>query len=145
MDSIPIATASPSRSLPVPEPVITDSYHPSIPERSRRLTQGLCLYCGSAGHQLRTCPIRPPRPAVSTIQITPDVSNMPLVDALLRYQDQSYSVRILMDSGAAGNFISSRTLAGFLQNSSLQERHHLPNHHGPRKTTGQRAGTFPHT
>ncbi len=38
---------------------------------------------------------------------------MPLVDALLRYQDQSYSVRILMDSGAAGNFISSRTLAGF--------------------------------
>ncbi len=113
MDSIPIATASPSRSLPVPEPVITDSYHPSIPERSRRLTQGLCLYCGSAGHQLRTCPIRPPRPAVSTIQITPDVSNMPLVDALLRYQDQSYSVRILMDSGAAGNFISSQTLAGF--------------------------------
>ncbi len=78
-----------------------------------RLTQGLCLYCGSAGHQLRTCPIRPPRPAVSTIQITPDISNMPLVDALLRYQDQSYSVRILMDSGAAGNFISSRTLAGF--------------------------------
>ncbi len=38
---------------------------------------------------------------------------MPLVDALLRYQDQSYSVRILMDSEAAGNFISSRTLAGF--------------------------------
>ncbi len=38
---------------------------------------------------------------------------MPLVDAVLRYQYQSYSVRILMDSGAAGNFISSRTLAGF--------------------------------
>ncbi len=113
MDVIPIVSASPSRSLPVPEPMITDSYHLSVPERSRRLTQGLCLYCGSAGHQLRTCPIRPPRPAVSTIQITPDVSNMPLVDALLRYQDQSYSVRVLMDSGAAGNFISSHTLAGF--------------------------------
>ncbi len=112
MDAIPIVSASPSRSLPVPEPMITDSYHLSIPERSRRLTQGLCLYCGSTGHQLRTCPIRPPRPAVSTIQITPDVSNMSLVDAL-RYQDQLYPVRVLMDSGAAGNFISSRTLAGF--------------------------------
>ncbi len=68
MDSIPIATASPSRPLPVPEPMITDSYHLSVPERSHRLTQGLCLYCGSAGHQLRTCPIRPTRLAVSTIQ-----------------------------------------------------------------------------
>ncbi len=47
-DSLPIATASPSRSLPVPEPMITDTYHLSIPEQSRRLTQGLCLYCGSA-------------------------------------------------------------------------------------------------
>ncbi len=36
MDSIPIATASPSRPLPVPEPMITDSYHLSVPERSRR-------------------------------------------------------------------------------------------------------------
>ncbi len=112
-DSLLIATTSPSRSLPVPEPMITDTYHLSIPERSRRLTQGLCLYCGSAEHQLRACPIRPPRPAVSTIQIAPDISNMSLVDALLRYQDQSFPVKILMDSGAAGNFISSRTLAGF--------------------------------
>ncbi len=63
MESIPIATASPSRASPIPEPMITDKYHLSIPERSRRLTQGLCLYCGSAEHHLRTCPIRPPRPA----------------------------------------------------------------------------------
>ncbi len=112
-DSLPIATASPSRSLPVPEPMITDTYHLSILERSRRLTQGLCLYCGSAEHQLRACPIRPPRPVVSTIQIAPDISNMSLVDALLRYQDQSFPVKILMDSGAAGNFISSRALTGF--------------------------------
>ncbi len=144
MDDIPIASASPSRSLPAPEPMITDSYHLSVPERSRRLTQGLCLYCGSAGHQLRTCPIRPPRPAVSTIHITPDVSNMPLVDALLRYQDQSYSVRVLMDSEAAGK-LHLLPHPRWIQNPSLQEQHHLPNHHGPGKTAGQRAGAFPHT
>ncbi len=141
MDSIPIATTSLCCSLPVPEPMITDNYHLSTLERSRRLTQGLCLYCGSTEHQLRACPICPPRPAVSTIQIAPDISNMSLVDALLRYQDQSFPVKILMDSGAAGNFISPRGI----QNSLLQERHHLPNHHGPRKTAGQGAGALPHT
>ncbi len=110
MESMPIATASPSRSLPIEEPMITDNYHLSTLERSRRLTQGLCLYCGSTEHQLRACPVRPPRPAVSTIQIAPDVSNMSLVDALLRYHNQPFPVKILIDSG---NFISSRTLAGF--------------------------------
>ncbi len=38
---------------------------------------------------------------------------MSLVDALLRYRNQSFPVKILIDSGAAGNFISSRTLAEF--------------------------------
>ncbi|KAL6472425.1 hypothetical protein MHYP_G00186130 [Metynnis hypsauchen] len=28
-------------------------------ERQRRLSNRLCLYCGSPGHILRTCPTRP--------------------------------------------------------------------------------------
>ncbi|KAJ1215323.1 hypothetical protein NDU88_002932 [Pleurodeles waltl] len=32
-------------------------------EREDRRKKGLCLYCGSAGHILRTCPVRPSRPS----------------------------------------------------------------------------------
>ncbi|KAJ1089099.1 hypothetical protein NDU88_002252 [Pleurodeles waltl] len=35
----------------------------SASEREDRRKRGLCLYCGSAGHMLRTCPVRPPRPS----------------------------------------------------------------------------------
>ncbi|KAJ1175913.1 hypothetical protein NDU88_001198 [Pleurodeles waltl] len=34
----------------------------SASEKEDRRKKGLCLYCGSAGHLLRTCPVRPPRP-----------------------------------------------------------------------------------
>ncbi len=142
MESMPIATASPSLSLPIPEPMITDNYHLSTPERSCRLTQGLCLYCGSTEHQLRACPVRPPRPAVSTIQIAPDVSNMSLVDALLRYQNQSFPVKILRLRSCGKFHLLSHPR--WIQNSPLQERHHLPNHHCPSKTSGQGAGASPH-
>ncbi|KAJ1199016.1 hypothetical protein NDU88_002854 [Pleurodeles waltl] len=35
----------------------------SASEREDRRKRGLCLYCGSAGHMLRTCPVRPSRPS----------------------------------------------------------------------------------
>lgn len=38
-------------------------------ERQRRMTQGLCLYCGVLGHVMAACPIRPPHVTVSSIQI----------------------------------------------------------------------------
>ncbi len=37
------------------------------PERRRRLSKGLCLYCGASGHMILECPLRPPRALVSTI------------------------------------------------------------------------------
>ncbi|KAL1276249.1 hypothetical protein QQF64_035872 [Cirrhinus molitorella] len=52
---------------PVPEPMQVDSNRLSQTERTRRLTSGLCLYCGNPGHVIRNCPVRPPRPVVSTI------------------------------------------------------------------------------
>ncbi|KAJ1112888.1 hypothetical protein NDU88_001149 [Pleurodeles waltl] len=35
----------------------------SVSEREDRRKKGLCLYCGAAGHILRTCPVRPQRPS----------------------------------------------------------------------------------
>ncbi|KAL0151794.1 hypothetical protein M9458_052945 [Cirrhinus mrigala] len=60
-------SASVVASSPVPEPMQVDSTRLSRSERNRRISQGLCLYCGQPGHLLRNCPIRPPRPVVSTI------------------------------------------------------------------------------
>ncbi|KAK3563946.1 hypothetical protein QTP86_006274 [Hemibagrus guttatus] len=52
---------------PAPEPMHLGSSHLTPAERQRRLTQNLCLYCGAPGHAISACPIRPPRPMVSTI------------------------------------------------------------------------------
>lgn len=52
-------------SPPVPghldEPMELGGMRLPLSERQRRLTQGLCLYCGAAGHLLAACPIRSPR------------------------------------------------------------------------------------
>ncbi len=44
---------------PVPEPMQVDYTRLSLTERHRRLSQGLCLYCGASGHAIATCPVRP--------------------------------------------------------------------------------------
>ncbi len=50
------------------EPMQVDSTWISSLERQRRLTQGLCLYCGAGGHVIAACPTRPPWPMVSVIK-----------------------------------------------------------------------------
>ncbi len=92
---IPAAISS-RQAQPPPEPMVTDNYHLTPTERSRRIAQGLCLYCGSHGHILNTCPIRPPCPAVSTVHITPKFSSVPYINASLLYHDQSFPVKILV-------------------------------------------------
>ncbi len=47
-------------SIRVANPMQIDSARLTSAERRRRLTQGLCLYCGQDGHVIRTCPTRPP-------------------------------------------------------------------------------------
>ncbi len=91
---------------PVPEPMQVDYTRLSLTERHRRLSQGLCLYCGASGHAIVTCPVRPPRHMVSAI--TPQVSNMcPLTTVeQLTAHDVSLPVIALIDSGSAGNFIA---------------------------------------
>ncbi|KAL0151004.1 hypothetical protein M9458_053517 [Cirrhinus mrigala] len=61
-------SASVAATLPVPEPMQVNSTRLSRTERNRRITLGLCLYCGQQGHHIRNCPIRPPRKVVSTIR-----------------------------------------------------------------------------
>ncbi|KAL0151259.1 hypothetical protein M9458_053450 [Cirrhinus mrigala] len=93
--------------------MITDSYRLSPSERARRIWNHLCLYCGETNHVIRSCPVRPPRPAVSTVRLTPSVSNIPHILANLVFNCTLFPIHVLVDSGAAGNFISSKCLMDF--------------------------------
>ncbi len=89
-----------------PEPMQMDYNRLSPAERRRRLSKGLCLYCGASGHMILECPLRPPRALVSTIH--PPITKMnPLSTcAQLTAGNCVVSVIILLDSGSAGNFIA---------------------------------------
>ncbi len=78
----------------------------SSAERQRRITRGLCLYCGNGGHVISTCPIRPPRLLVSAIQPIPQNMKPLSIVVTLIAPNVSVSVNALLDSGSAGNFIS---------------------------------------
>ncbi|KAL0195101.1 hypothetical protein M9458_008673, partial [Cirrhinus mrigala] len=110
----PTVTAPQSTSVvastPVPEPMQVDSTRLSCSERNRRLSQGLCLYCGQQGHLLRNCPIRPPRPVVSTILSDIENANLTLLFATLYTSNRSLPVSALIDSGSSGNFVSTKCL-----------------------------------
>ncbi|KAL0172449.1 hypothetical protein M9458_032760, partial [Cirrhinus mrigala] len=93
MEHSPTATASPEPAPPAPGPMITENYHLSRAEQARRITNGLCLYCSIQDHYLRTCPVRPPHPAVSTVNISPSVSCAPYTDALLTHNSTSFPVK----------------------------------------------------
>ncbi|KAK3507585.1 hypothetical protein QTP70_029521 [Hemibagrus guttatus] len=82
------------------------SSHLTPAERQRRLTQNLCLYCGVPGHAIPACPIRPPRPMVSTI--FPSLPKMKPLTTIgtLTAAHLSVTVVALLDSGSSGNFIS---------------------------------------
>ncbi|XP_053681471.1 retrotransposon-derived protein PEG10 [Labeo rohita] len=110
-------SASVVASSPVPEPMQVDSTRLSRSERNRRMSQGLCLYCGQQGHLLRNCPIRPPSPVVSTILSDIETPKLTL-SATLHTSNRSLPVSALIDSGSSGNFISTKCLKEL----------HLPRH-----------------
>ncbi|KAL1260065.1 hypothetical protein QQF64_007892 [Cirrhinus molitorella] len=95
---------------PVPEPMQVDSNRLTQTERTRRLSSGLCLYCGNPGHIIRHCPVRPPRPVVSTIRTEINTTSLTLLPVTLHTAELSLSVSALVDSGSSGNFISSDCL-----------------------------------
>ncbi|KAL0147670.1 hypothetical protein M9458_057027, partial [Cirrhinus mrigala] len=106
LDSQPMSDTSPGPAPPTSEPMQTDKYHLSHAEKVRRRQLNLCLYCGQ-GHIVRTCPMRPTPPVVSTIHINSTAMNIPHNDGLLILAQKSVPVKTLLDSGSSGNFISS--------------------------------------
>ncbi|KAL0150983.1 hypothetical protein M9458_053710 [Cirrhinus mrigala] len=95
---------------PVPEPMQVDSSRLSRSERNRCMMNGLCLYCGNSGHLLRTCPIRPPRPVVSTLSTEVETASLTLIPVTLHTSKKSLCVSALVDSGSSENFISQACL-----------------------------------
>ncbi len=94
-------------SSPAPEPMQV-SFNPlTHAERERRIHSRLCLYCGESGHILQTCP---PRPAVSTIQLNPQISTLTRMTIQLTSPHTSIPTQALVDSGSSGNFISVGTI-----------------------------------
>ncbi|KAL0159061.1 hypothetical protein M9458_047137, partial [Cirrhinus mrigala] len=110
----PPVTAPQSASLaacsPVPEPMQVDSTRLSRTERNHRISLGLCLYCGHQGHLICNCPVRPPRPVVSTTHSDVETTHLTLLPVVLHTTEQSLSVSALVDSGSFGNFISQECL-----------------------------------
>ncbi len=98
--------ASPANGSPVPEPMQVDMSCLSARERARRWTAGLCLYCASPDHYIQACPVKPPRPAVSTLQTDPIISKLTVLNVQLLTPVQSVVASALVDSGSSGNFIS---------------------------------------
>ncbi len=90
---------------PESEPMQTEAMRLAPAERKRRLSKGLCLYCSGGGHVISSCPTRPPRLLVSSIQPVPqNMSPLTLVVTLIT-PHITLPVHALLDSGSAGSFI----------------------------------------
>ncbi|KAK3550599.1 hypothetical protein QTP70_000681 [Hemibagrus guttatus] len=75
-------------------------------EQQRRLAQNCCFYCGSSGHFVAKCPLRPARELVSTLFPTQNIRKPLSILVSLTTHDSCASATALLDSGSARNFIS---------------------------------------
>ncbi|KAG1956972.1 retrotransposable element [Pimephales promelas] len=71
------------------EPMQVGRARLSREERERRRSQGLCLYCGQAGHFIHSCPVKEQA-------------------RYLRWRQSTHCTSALLDSGAEGNFMDFR-------------------------------------
>ncbi|MGL5501715.1 MAG: retroviral-like aspartic protease family protein, partial [Plesiomonas shigelloides] len=84
-------------------------FHLSPEERNRRINQRLCLYCGQPGHMRASCPSRPNPEKKKVVSLSIDSLNSEMcltVPVNLHVNGQCVSTSALLDSGAAGNFMS---------------------------------------
>ncbi len=91
------------------EPMQVDTHHISPEERNRRITHHLCLYCGELGHLRNACPSRPNSNPVTRVSVTLfALKNDHCMTVPVTLETPSGAVQIpaMIDSGAAGNFMS---------------------------------------
>uniref|UniRef100_A0A8C2FDM1 Uncharacterized protein n=1 Tax=Cyprinus carpio TaxID=7962 RepID=A0A8C2FDM1_CYPCA len=92
-----------TRSAETTEPMQINSYHLTAEERHRRMSNRLCLYCGAPGHQRITCPSRRSSCTPKSVSASFNCVSVPLV---IKTNNVRVATTALLDSGAAGNFIS---------------------------------------
>lgn len=101
-DALPLSSPiSPASPPPASEPMQVDSNHLTRAERTRRITSGLCLYCGQNGYLISSFPVRPACPVVSTIQLSPQIATLTRMNVSLMSSHQSLSAQALVDSGSS--------------------------------------------
>uniref|UniRef100_A0A8K9X1M2 CCHC-type domain-containing protein n=2 Tax=Oncorhynchus mykiss TaxID=8022 RepID=A0A8K9X1M2_ONCMY len=108
----PLSASLPSSSAGSgAEPMQLGGIRISTKERERRITNRLCLYCGSAGHFVTSCPVKGQSSSVSggllvsaTTPVSPSRSCTTL-SVHLRWTGSSASCSALIDSGAEGCFM----------------------------------------
>ncbi len=92
----------------IAEPMQLGFTHLTQEEREHRMQNQLCLYCGQAGHMKISCPVRllssSRSVSVNSRSITSASSIKLPVKLFIR--DKIITKTALIDSGAAGNFIS---------------------------------------
>ncbi len=65
-DDTALPPVFPPAGYPIPEPIQMDATRLTRIKWAQRLSSSLCLYCGSSGHFIWTCPTHPPHPGVNT-------------------------------------------------------------------------------
>jgi hypothetical protein len=72
---VPQPTAPPTPSGPTPMDISSNRRKLVPEERSRRIAEGLCLYCGGAGHIAYLCPNSRPSLRAAAGQLSPPAEN----------------------------------------------------------------------
>lgn len=110
--------ASPVLTVEETEPMQMNNFHLSPEEWNRQLNHRLCLYCGQPGHPCLSCPSRPSLERKKVVSLSLDALNSEMcitVPITLTVNEQCITTTALLDSGAAGNFMSR----GFVSNHNI--------------------------
>lgn len=111
--SLFVASSDPPSSDLEPEPMQMGRFRLSTEERRRRRMEGLCMYCGVAGHFVASCLAKnknsSPGKSLLAGEITLDKSpNTTMLPVNLSFNSIMHHCHALIDSGDEGNFIDSK-------------------------------------